>query len=349
MKLHSTYLFRVGGISGLPEGVTDWTVWAAEGRSATVTTEVDTHAEIIDRRNAIAEGLLTAIFHADDRAIAEQIAGRMEEARAKRAQKYPKGTFLVFRAEEEAPAPDLRTSHVGEDFVVAFDAVDRTALEERHRDDLQNCVTAVGLIMNDQADHSIIPIGSASYLSEGQGSKPIFSFTVEAGSLRASLSGAIPKERLKEATPLVNLLKKDPNVRKVVDLYLQSIGQKDDDFRAFLSGWTAMEIFVHSYFKRIYGPQWFKEIEAKMPPSAAPYINRVQDVMADKHRLVDKFVVIAAMLSPTTAAADTEELAGLKEVRDNIIHGSAGPTPPPAGRAQRLVRRYLELHLKREA
>ena len=86
-----------------------------------------------------------------------------------------------------------------------------------------------------------------------------------------------------------------------------------------------------------------------MPSSAAQYFTRVQSMMSDKHRLIDKFVVIAALLSPTTALADTKELASLKEVRDSIIHGLAGPIPFPAERAQRLLRRYLELHLKREA
>ena len=347
MKLHTTYLFRVAGISSLPDGETDWPVWASEGRSAILTTDIDKHAEIFDRRNAIAEGLLTALFRPDDRPVAERIATKMEAARADRAQKYSGGTFLIFEAEEEAPDPDLKTSRELEDFIVAFDAVDRKPLEERHQQDLQNCVAAVGLLMDDQADHAIIPIGRASYLSAGEGSKPIFSFTAEAGSLKASLSKAIAKDRLQEATSLVNLLREDAKVGKIVDLYLQSIGQKKDDFRAFLSGWTAMEIFVHSSFKQLYGPMWFKDIQAKMPPSAAPYFDRVQTVMSDKHRLLDKFVVIATSLSPATAEADVKELASLKDVRDGIIHGSAGPNEFPAERAQRLVRRYLELHLKR--
>ena len=253
MKLHSTYIFRVAGISALPEGITEWTVWAAEGQSATLTTEVEKYAEIVDRRNAIAEGLLTAMFRAEGRSLAEKISGKMETARAQRAEKYPGGTFLVFQAVEKAPDPDLRTSREAEEFVVAFDAFDRKALEERHREDLQNCVTAIGLLMDDPADHRVIPIGRASYLSAGQGAKPIFSFTAEAGSLRVSISRAMSKERLQEATSMAKSLKADSNVGKVVDLYLQSIGQREDDFRAFLSGWTAMEIFVQSYFKRVYG------------------------------------------------------------------------------------------------
>lgn len=348
MKLHSTYLFRVPAISGLPEGDIEWPVWVDNGRSAILTTEVDKFAAVVDRRNAIAKGLLTAMFRADAGSVAEQIAAELEAARAQRAQKYPGGTFLVFKAEEDAPEPDLRTSREGEEFVVAFDAVDRKVLEERHREDLQNCVTAVGLLMDDEADHSIIAIGQASYLSEGEGSKPIFSFTLEAGSARLSVARTIPEDRLAEATSLVNLLKKEANVRKIVDLYLQSIGQKDDDFRAFLSGWTAMEIFVHSLFKQVYGPRWFMDLQQKMPSSAATYFERVQAVMSDKHRLIDKFVVIATTLSFATAEADTAELAKLKAVRDEIIHGSASHQTFPAERAQRLLRKYLALHLRRD-
>jgi hypothetical protein len=108
LKLYSTYLFRVAGISALPEGVTEWTIWAAEGRSATLTTEVDKFAEVVDRWNVFAEGLLTAMFRAEGGVLAEQISERMERRRAQRAQKYPGGTFLVFRAEENAPDADLK-------------------------------------------------------------------------------------------------------------------------------------------------------------------------------------------------------------------------------------------------
>ncbi|MES2001036.1 MAG: hypothetical protein V4444_01820 [Pseudomonadota bacterium] len=323
-------------------------MWVTRGRSAILTTEIDKYAAIVDRRNAIATGMLTAMFRADDQSVAEQISADMESARAQRAQKYPAGTFLVFRAEEDAPEPDLSTSRESEEFIVAFDAVDRKALEERHRDDLQNCVTAVGLNMDDQADHSIIAIGRASYLSAGESSKPIFSFTAEVGSPRASLARIIPQDRLEEATSLMNLLKREVKVGKIVDLYLQSIGQKDDDFRAFLSGWTAMEIFVHSLFKQVYGPQWFKGLKEKLPASAAPYFDRVQTVMSDKHRLMDKFVVIATTLSPATAQVDAAELASLKTVRDAIVHELAGQQTFPAERSQRLLRKYLALHLKRD-
>lgn len=63
---------------------------------------------------------------------------------------------------------------------------------------------------------------------------------------------------------------------------------------------------------------------------------------------MDKFVVIAATLSPATADADTTELASLKAVRDGIVHELAGQETFPAERAQRLLRKYLELHLTRD-
>lgn len=347
MKLHSIYLFRVAGISGLPDELANWTVWESGSRSATLTTNIDKYAEIVDSKNAIASALLTGLFRPEASSASEVIGSAISAARAARKQNYPGGAFLVFKAEEDSPEPDLATSRNFEDFVVAFDAIDRRSLERRHEQDLKTCLAAVALLLDDQVDHAIIQIGQASYLSAGKGSKPIFTFTSEALALRMSQARVIRRERLEESSTLVGLLKADRAVNKIINLYLQSVGESDD-FRAFFSGWNALEMFVNRLFSELYGPLWLKELRAKMPASAAPYFDIVEQVMSGKHRLVDKFAVIATSVSAETALVDTAELKSLKRIRDDIIHGSGLQATFPAERAQRLLRRYLELHLKRE-
>lgn len=67
--------------------------------------------------------------------------------------------------------------------------------------------------------------------------------------------------------------------------------------------------------------------------------------MADKYRLTDKFLVIAASLSPDTADSDAAEFARVKKVRDEFLHGQDIEPPFPTAAIQALAKAYLRRHL----
>ncbi len=73
---------------------------------------------------------------------------------------------------------------------------------------------------------------------------------------------------------------------------------------------------------------------------------RFRDVMSDKYRLADKFLVIASVLDPGAATDDAAEFSRLKKLRDSLLHALDTPqTPLPTEAVQKLLLKYMKLHL----
>jgi len=83
------------------------------------------------------------------------------------------------------------------------------------------------------------------------------------------------------------------------------------------------------------------------PTSAKPVFQRFKDVMGDKYRLADTFLIIASVLDSDLATNDAEIFRSLKSVRDNLLHGLETPTHLPTETVQNLLLKYLSLHLDR--
>jgi hypothetical protein len=67
--------------------------------------------------------------------------------------------------------------------------------------------------------------------------------------------------------------------------------------------------------------------------------------MKDKHRLNDKFIILASILNPETAEADAVVFARLKAARDALFHGEPTPESYPLDETQKILQMYLSLHL----
>ncbi|MDK1493079.1 hypothetical protein QN219_24040 [Sinorhizobium sp. 7-81] len=69
--------------------------------------------------------------------------------------------------------------------------------------------------------------------------------------------------------------------------------------------------------------------------------------MSDKYRLADKFLIIATILLPESAADDDTEFRRLKKSRDGVFHGTDDPADVfPTGAIQKLLLKYLLAHLQ---
>ena len=92
--------------------------------------------------------------------------------------------------------------------------------------------------------------------------------------------------------------------------------------------------------------RWFEIMEDGAPASAKPVFERLKDVMSDKYRLADKFLVIASVLDSGGAADDATEFGRLKKFRDGLFHALDTPLSPlPTEAVQKLLLKYMKLHL----
>jgi len=138
------------------------------------------------------------------------------------------------------------------------------------------------------------------------------------------------------------------DLRKPVSLLRTSLNRATDEPQGFIAAWAAIEIFVNQTFKSTYGPRWYQTIESSVHESAKRAIERIDDVMKDKYRVSDKFLIIASVLDPDFAVADERDFRRLKEIRDNLAHGLDLPEGPlPTESVQKLLLKFMRLHLLR--
>ena len=98
-----------------------------------------------------------------------------------------------------------------------------------------------------------------------------------------------------------------------------------DRLKAFLSGWTALEILIGKAFNT-YEQVFLSPLKnAGQATLRDRFLDRIKVVMKDKYRLTDKFVVVAAVLFPAIPdielEGDYETFCRLKKLRDSISHG----------------------------
>jgi hypothetical protein len=163
-----------------------------------------------------------------------------------------------------------------------------------------------------------------------------------------SVLRAIPEETIESVTSWYQTISQDPQLERVNRLIVSSLQIKRDKLRSFLFVWAAIEILINKTFG-VYEERFFKELdEGDYPDARRQYLERVRNVMKDKHRLTDKFALIASLLCPESADEDVRQFKQVKEERDKLSHGQdvqEGHLPVAA--AQELARRYLRLHLTR--
>lgn len=71
-----------------------------------------------------------------------------------------------------------------------------------------------------------------------------------------------------------------------------------------------------------YSAAFFTHIASAHPsPAVSRSLDRIESVMRDKYRLVDKFTMLATTLARRDADADIDTFAQLKASRDELSHG----------------------------
>jgi hypothetical protein len=324
-------------------------IWKEGNDSAYLASDLFPFVEHLDRGAAIAHGLLTALFNGTDGEIQERIASQVGQIQAERSEKYSSGTFLIFHGVREIPKVKPEFVRQGPTFNVAFDAIDKPAMREQFRPELIRSVSSVALALGDRADPRISKVTDGLFLIEPDSGKPIYSFSFSASAPRISIGTMLDDATGNRILHYADKLGDERNINRILDQLIQSLAHDTDEFRAFLSSWTALEIFVTSTFSRTYEKLWFDKLRRATPPSTVRYFDHVQDVMSRAHRLVDKFIVISSLLDPHSALVDIAQFKSLKKVRDAVFHGADEEGANyPTETTHELVTKYLRLHLDRD-
>ncbi|MAT94535.1 MAG: hypothetical protein CME59_18330 [Halioglobus sp.] len=277
----------------------------------------------------------------------ERLTVELARIQTERQEKQSAGVYLIFEGSDEIDPPDFKTRKDRDGFAVSLDDVPKGELRKPFKASIECVLVGAALGLPTQADKKLEEIGSVLYLVDPDKGIPIYPFNFEAGRVGAYVSSPIGEEFAAEVAALAAPLAAAPALERPVRLLLSSLQAGMDSLPAFISAWSALEIFVNATFKSLYERQWFAVMEQGAPESSTPIFERLKDVMKDKYRIVDKFLVISAILDPDEANDDVKSFKSLKEIRDNMFHKfDSIPNHLPVENVQALFIKFLKLHLQ---
>lgn len=342
-QLNYIAIYHICGI-GVSDTSQHFQVWTDGASNAYLTKDISPFVNHVDQGTAILHGLVTASFNGTEDDARNRISVRMEEIQQERAKKYPSGTFLVFHGVKDAPELNLENCHVRPDFNLVFDKLEKSEIRAEFWPSIARSLMAITLSLKESADPRISNVTEGTYLLDPASEKPTYSFTFTAGSARLSIGTMLDEDVESRIHHYAKQLRDDRHIGKVLDQLILSLANQKDEFRSFLAAWTALEIFVTSTFKRTYEQCWFDRMRSAAPSSAESYFNNVQGVMRQRHRLLDKFIIMASLLDPDSAGDDINQFKDLKKTRDDVFHGSDDVSAYPTDQTHGLLTKYLRLH-----
>jgi hypothetical protein len=247
----------------------------------------------------------------------------------------------VVIAEDERLKSDLPHRRDHETFEVVWDAIPPEHFSSLVSDHLDRVLSAVMLVLPSNVSNSVEKIADVSFLIDESTGKPAYSFNFK-GSARAYVSGALDNVQIDSIRKVFTKFSETPQLDTPIRLLSRSLRTDDVDPRSFLAAWAALEIFIYNLFTS-YEADWNISLRQDKPAAAQRYFDSVGRIMQGKFNLVDKFSVVASILSPENSAYDLSKLQAAKESRDEFYH-ALGPEPSRQ-ESLTLLLKYLRRHL----
>jgi len=338
-------VYRIYGINSLPEDrEAELLRVPALSARAFLTTQPDVHCLHMDRQTATGSAALRALVGGTDRQqFLEEAIRSLRERRGKEGV----GIFLIIEAQSNFDPPDLTNRADRDDFIVCFDQGPAESFRAQLRSTVDAILTAITLAMPSNRSREIKKVGDIAYFLDSQSGKPIYTLAFR-GSARATVSGGADVAWVKLAGGYSQQIASDKRMATVARLLVQSLETGSSNLRSFIAAWSALEVFTNVVFKDSYEEQWVSLLATGTPAAAKKYFQRLQDVMKDKYRLLDKFLVVASLLDEKAAEHDTGEFMRVKDVRDRFFHTmEIEESALPSQAIQALVQKYLRLHVER--
>ena len=104
--------------------------------------------------------------------------------------------------------------------------------------------------------------------------KPIYSYEPKVSG-NISVSTTIREKEVEKAGKWYLLLREDQSLERPVNLFVASLQTEDNNFRSFLSAWSALEIFVNKTFSLYENILFQKLNEGNHPAVRKQYLDRI--------------------------------------------------------------------------
>ena len=354
VKCRCTEIYSIKGIN-LPPNVIEkeLIIDSANGLRAVLTTKPNSYAFEGDRSLAVVSMMLRGFLKLEPGSdeFKKHIENKINEYQTDRLKKFGDATFLVVEGENLISSfSPLSFKDYGEaedmqdfgDFLVCYDAADKEGIRSRFHAEFTSLLNSITLIVG-----SVLGIKKvkSSIIFLREDGKPIYSYTFS-GSAQFFTSKPVSDDAVLSIGDLYRQIVKDKSLQRVQRLFRSSLEAEDDRLRSFLDAWMAFEIFINQIFAS-YENRFFKSLlDEGHTEVQKKYLERIQEVMKDKYRFLDRFAAVSFQLSPDTADGDVKIVQQAKKVRDLMSHGElVDELTLPVNELQKIAGKYLRLHI----
>ncbi len=305
-----------------------------------------------DRGRALASLLMTGLFGSEQQgSFSERLDRRSQELRDSRQQQHSDGTFLVFLGYGVVETNASANVRDHGDFVVAFDAVDKTLLRGRYAS--QHRAMQLALALEGAQGVQFEEVLSSVNLYD-EGDRPIHSFSIHGGRpnviCASSIDDETPSRVRSRFSALANRSGAECDLSSCTRLFADLARSGQDPFRAFLSGWTTLVILIRKTF-RSHEERFFSAMDfPHQTEMAALFLNRFREIIRKQPNLLDQFALMSSVLLPEQSADQATEDHGrfrrIKKIRDEIAHGNEYDQDNlPVDEIVTLFRKYLRAYV----
>jgi hypothetical protein len=333
-----------GGIN-LPPKLDPQELHRSDRCAFALTTNPDKYLRKIDLSSAIGNVILRGIFTKEASAEFDtELEKSAEEIRLAR-QKASGSPILIAEGYGTALVSMERSANK-DGYIVVLDGVNKAPIINDHAEELESMKLALGFERESPSNFSKLAEGVYFTDSVGQ---TVFSLTFSL-SANLHLSTELSSEGARNISSRFVALQSTPALNSIKRLYSRMAEHESDPLKAFLFGWSALEILIAKSFSKYEEDFLSPLLEGPQAALRGRFLSRVRAVMSDKYRLSDKFNCVSSVLFANAdeihVNADAERFDRIKKVRDKIMHGDDfNPGDLPVKELAALLRKYVIAYL----
>lgn len=348
MKYKHNQVFRVSGIS--PPSENKEIIFLQDKKlniKAISSSNVDSYCFETDTQNAIASLILAGPWGEKDKdKVPQAIMESIKRIQEDRKNKIKSGTAIILQVEGEIENLQDSTENEFDDFSIWTGKL--------HDSDIEKITSAsvhaknlllVSLFLGANHPIEIGRIDSGVYL-ENNNKRICYPFSIKLGIPKFFCSEVFNDTLATEVNSYFDIIKRSNLLDRVFRLLSQAIDGTNDNLRSFIFACTALEVFINKIFK-----EYEKEFLAFLDKSSGfntskIFLNRISEVMRDKYKLQDKFVIITSFLKDEEAELMLEWFKKIKKCRDQMFHGEEiEEATLPTDDVINIIKIYLKKHI----
>jgi hypothetical protein len=313
MKCRHSIAFRVEGLRS-PDPNPVIVLSEIGGRTAILTSQPDRDLLEIDTRVALSNACLNTLFagityESGPKAVEIEI----KKLRQERLRKYASLVYLLVTATHEIEHEDLS------DVAKCSPYFNEPNLQKRLRAEDEEFVErcCATLILSQRNVSGLFYERDESFFIEHPSSQPVY---VMSFSMSATPTVSRPLDVDDQGRPVFFQLSQSEgtDLRTVFRLVKNSFGAGQDNLRAFLFLWTALEVFINKYCEEN-AQAIAKLFVAKKPTWLFEFIS--EGASESKNTLADRFLLASFLLNVPEADLAIQDFKTIKKFRDHLLHG----------------------------